>query len=856
MTDDHAADTDTAGTVAVGGAATGDIEQPDDHDWFAVELEAGKAYRIDLEGSDTNAGSLRDPYLRGIYDSQGNYIGSTSDDDDGTGRNSRVFFTPETAGTYYAAAYGDETGTYKLSVMEVPDDHAAGTDTAGTVAVGGAATGGISFWGDRDWFAVELEAGKAYWIDLEGSYTNAGTLRDPYLRGIYDAEGNLIAGTSDNDDGTGRNSRVFFIAETAGTYYVSTGATRGETGTYKLSVMEVPDDHAAGTDTAGMVAVGGAATGEISFWGDRDWFAMELEAGKAYRIDLQGSDTNAGTLRDPYLRGIYDAEGRHIGGTSNNDDGTLRNSLVYFTADIAGTYYVSTGATRGETGTYKLSVTDVTDDDHAAGIGTAGTVAVGSPATGDIERPGDRDWFAVTLEAGKSYKIDLEGSYTNAGTQRDPQLRGIYDAEGNYVGGTSNDDGGPGKNSLVYFTADIAGTYYISAGADTYRYLNESLQIGTYKLSVTEVANDIAAGIGTTGRVAVGGAVTGHIEHPDDQDWFAVELGAETAYLFDLAGWSKGAGTLGDIRLHGIFDSRGSPVGLSYEPGDGRIYYVSPAAGIYYVSAGTDDYTSPYPQDRIGSYRLSVQELPDDIAASTGTTGTVAVGGSATGEINFWSDRDWFAMELEAGKAYRIELEGSHTNAGTLRAPYLRGIYDSEGRHIGGSAYNHNLSKTSPTSYIFFTAETAGTYYISAGASLTSRGTYKLSVTEVADDDHAAGTNTTGRFVLDGSSFGLNGSATGEINFPGDRDWFAVELVGSRLYHIYIEGAQTDAGTLDDPFMYGVYTSGGSRFSNSPFVSESTGTYYISAGAVGDGTGTYTLAIEEFTLTVSLEDLL
>ena len=242
-----------------------------------------------------------------------------------------------------------------------------------------------------------------------------------------------------------------------------------------------------------------------------------------------------------------------------------------------------------------------------------------------------------------------------------------------------------------------------------------------------------------------------------------------------------------------------------------------------------------------------MKEVPDDLAASTGTTGTVAVGGSATGEINFPGDRDWFAVELEKGKAYRIDLEGSGTNAGTLRDPYLRGIYDSEGHYIGGSTDDDD--GTGRNSRVVFTAETAGTYYVSAGTSYGS-GTYKLSVTEVADDDHAAGTNTTGMV-------GVDGSATGEINFPGDRDWFAVELDAHRLYLIGFEGAQTDAGTLGDPSLYGVYDSGGKRVSrHSPFVTTYTGTYYISAGAVGTGTGTYTLAIKAFSVTLDLEELL
>ena len=87
------------------------------------------------------------------------------------------------------------------------------------VTVGGSATGRIDFdqdvdWSqDVDWFAVELEAGKRYQIDLEGRATGRGSLYDPWLRGIFDANGNEIPGTWDDDGGVGYNSRIALHAE-------------------------------------------------------------------------------------------------------------------------------------------------------------------------------------------------------------------------------------------------------------------------------------------------------------------------------------------------------------------------------------------------------------------------------------------------------------------------------------------------------------------------------------------------------------------------------------------------------------------------------------------------------------------
>ncbi|TNE67306.1 MAG: matrixin family metalloprotease [Alphaproteobacteria bacterium] len=124
MVDTIPEDTSTTASVTVGGSYTGNIDFEGDQDWVAVELEAGVTYSIDMEGVQTGSGTLIDPWIKGIYDSDGNSL-SLSDDDGGEGRNSQLVFTPTESGTYYIDAgnwidtsFGgeDPTGTYKLSV--------------------------------------------------------------------------------------------------------------------------------------------------------------------------------------------------------------------------------------------------------------------------------------------------------------------------------------------------------------------------------------------------------------------------------------------------------------------------------------------------------------------------------------------------------------------------------------------------------------------------------------------------------------------------------------------------------------------------------------------------------------------
>ena len=97
-----------------------------------------------------------------------------------------------------------------------------------------------------DWFAVTLEEGRTYQIDLAGQRSVARTLRDPYLHGIFDADGNPVADTTNNDGGAGRASRVTFRATADAKYYVSAGASGSGNGIYRLSVTDLTDDFTAG----------------------------------------------------------------------------------------------------------------------------------------------------------------------------------------------------------------------------------------------------------------------------------------------------------------------------------------------------------------------------------------------------------------------------------------------------------------------------------------------------------------------------------------------------------------------------------------------------------------------------------
>ena len=453
---------------------------------------------------------------------------------------------PQVTVTITVTAQDGTTKRHTLEVISAAADQSGDESAPGLLTVGGRAFGEIEngerYW-DFDWFRVELEGGKTYQFDLLGSPTGDGTLSDPWINGTYDAEGDAVAydeegrrlykaGSTittdpnargakpatrgDRDGGVGYNARLFFTvpAGRGGSYHVSASGG-SQNGSYAITVAEaLPDDIGADADSAIHIpASTGSPTGAgvIETPGDIDWFEVQLVEGKIYNVDVLGAWRGGGTLGHPSIAGIYDQDSNLIADTANE------NGRLEFTASASANHYIAVGQqARGTAekppGTYTVRVAE---KDFSANRNTRGRVPVGESVVSNIERAGDNDWFAVDLVGGRTYAISLEGAASNRGTLPNPELVVYSVTNGTgYRPLAEDEDGGLGGNARVVFTPETTGTYYLSARSQT------PGDTGTYTLSVPDPGDSVSEPEGqdfppdtnTTGRVAVGGYVTGEID--------------------------------------------------------------------------------------------------------------------------------------------------------------------------------------------------------------------------------------------------------------------------------------------------------------------------------------------------------
>ena len=602
--DDYAASITTAGKLQLGSISTGTNEVWTDADWFKIRLTAGTAYSFEAAHTSSTRDSDSSVFLD-VYDAAGNAAAATIRK---TWAGSIATFTPAISGDYYVGVRGNLATTlavdYTLRAATLPAADVGNTPaTAGILELDKKLTGKFEALPDIDTYAAVLEAGTTYAVtpDWGSSGTNGSA---PGLIRVLGPDGEYIMSNV-----TYGGTAFSFSSTKAGTYYISAAASNstGHTGDYTLKLSKPEDDFGATAARAGALTVGQARDGVMEATFDRDWFSVELVAGKTYWLTL--SNTYDRFFPHGELQ-LMDASGNLLA----TDAGQVSQSsplLISYVPEKSGTYYLQATDTTGAPGRYQVAAKEGTPDDYGDTNASAGSLLAGSAVDGKTQYGGDKDVFKVAVQAGTTYLFELK-----AGTAANMSwltLSGA-DAKGTANGLVSHT--APEFSGYLSYTASYTGDYYVTAASG-----NSQREIAYTLTATVPAADDYASSSATTGVLAAGAArVGGAIDYRGDADWFKLKVTAGNKYIVRLDGVGNGGtlamtGNKSTVELHhGAAMDWLTPLGGL----DGAYYgFIALKDEDLYLAVRPGPYPySESPKNHItGSYFLSMADVTADKTA-------------------------------------------------------------------------------------------------------------------------------------------------------------------------------------------------------------------------------------------------
>ena len=369
------------------------------------------------------------------------------------------------------------------------------------------------------------------------------------------------------------------------------------------------------------------------------------------------------------------------------------------------------------------------EDDYSNNTETTGTIAAGRSVTGELETPGDHDWFRINLDKDYAYNFRVSSNSLN------DSFLTLYNSEGEVLDST-DDYNGSLDSEIRNFSATESGIHYLDISV-----YNES-HTGTYFLYAEQITppniNDGVAAYGIVGTTEQGNTLSVQLlaADPDGNGSpiFTWQKSSDNGQSWAIAGTGSQLAIDSSLQGHKI------RVNVTYVDGE--------------------DFDESYTTQVVDVPALSL----DDYGNSSGSSGNLEVNDSNSGNLEVAGDHDWFNIILKKSNTYEFIVTGK-----SLTDTYLR-LYDSSGNLI---AFNDDYANTLNSKISDFSAATSGHYYLDVGAyNDLYTGTYDVFANEIISEPSG--------FSLEDGYGKINAKAAFEkhynidlptVTLPGDDQW-------------------------------------------------------------------------------------
>ena len=305
------------------------------------------------------------------------------------------------------------------------------------------------------------------------------------------------------------------------------------------------------------------------------------------------------------------------------------------------------------------TITIAAGGDIPADSSTAATLAAGCSLESAIDEAGDRDWIAVQLTGENTYRIDMLGAHRSPGKESpedtdrlwDPLITRIIGPDGNAIPRSRNDNSGDDLDARKYLYAQADGAHHVElAGNGSWT--------GKYTVAIDDVTgthnDDFGEYAGTSGSIGAGNPVSGALEFSGDEDWLTGSLEVGKTYRASM-GRRGGDQALVNPRVSGIYLSDSMEIPGRFDRP--VVTFAVSSAGSYHLAAAASGDKGK------GWYDITLADVSEGVAddhyVDPSNAGSLELGTTTRGRINYWGDHDWFAITLEPGNyTVRVQVDG------------------------------------------------------------------------------------------------------------------------------------------------------------------------------------------------------
>lgn len=780
-----------------------------DEDWFRIEATEGMLYRVRAFGVAAALLQLDVFAADGLTAVASENRGLVEVDVIAKARQTGPLFVrlkPFTPGVpaHYTIRI-EEAGT---------DDHPDDPESALPLRIGEEIAGALQFYADTEVFRLPLVQGNSYRFDVRWLEPGAGPLRAE----LIGPDGLSVLRQVDADAPT-----LVTRAGSGGDHFLRisepSSVLRGE---WRAVVEDLgADDHSDSIFEAtpigyrpplpsGPGPLFATPTGAmIDRRGDVDAFSINVEAGQIRAFICLPSPE----LRECHVT-LYDATGTELSTASGRSEAWLGYEF-----EQAGTYIYAVSGPSSSTGAYTWRLENLGVDDHgdvpAAATPLPAIGAVGAPGStappviqqeARFELPNDRDVLALSTMPGHAYRISCTPTQAQEPAAR-CAIR-LLDATGAALARSST--------GTLEFEPPATGQAFVEfaprSGFGPYRFMVEDVGLDDF-------GDDVA-----TATPIMPGVVPqpGRIEIADDVD--VMSFVAQPGGIFRLSCTSPAEGMTGCEAE--LLDGFGKPVGR----GSGSTVYGKLAGGTHHVRI------SPRPR-AAGTYQWLLEDLGvDDHGDRQSEATRVKSDSRGTANIEMPGDRDVLVFEAKARGMYRISCKEDRGVAGPGAGPgAMPGAAADCRMALRDSAGVDVVAWLDPIENDWWLKSAdGGPIYLLISTSSSQVGSFRWRVEDLGTDDYAD-TPRDGTPLPVGQSF-----TEGELEMPGDIDYFKISLVAGHSYRVHGTG----------PVRATVYASDGITVIDSgkppfTFISSCNGTCYLEVK--GDGAsarGDYSISVQ------------